>query len=367
MHVRYHSVFAANPTGHGGNRRLAQWLELLRRGGVEVDFHHDRFGGNTADNARQVARGVAAGLQPGTPMQRRALRHLRAWRNVGALQHLDDAVQRDGTGIWLFDSYLRAYEPWFDGIRQRGGKLVLLPHNLDALVPGITDPMGDRTGLDWLKEEVALLAKGDLVCCISREEQWLLAACGVPAAYLPYFPPRDVAAALADIRRRREAGTARSVVLILGTASNPPTLAGMRALAGRAQSILERCPDCEVRVVGFGTEVLREMPAPVRWRVLGAIPDDTLHATLIETRVALCHQLGTSGALTRITELLLAGVPVIANPIAARSSHGAEGLTVVEDLDELVDALGSAPPSSFEPPQPPLHLERRFLETLSAL
>jgi len=56
-------------------------------------------------------------------------------------------------------------------------------------------------------------------------------------------------------------------------------------------------------------------------------------------KALLCYQNSGSGALTRICEMLIAGVPVIANSHAARSFYNKKGLiefSVLEDIDSVL-------------------------------
>ncbi len=360
------SVFAAGSTGHGGNRRAQQIDELLRRLDVRLDRWIDVFAGDRRTNMRRVVRGVLP-HSPWVPtLDLRRFRHPRALRNAGALAEMMSGFDVEPGTIIVLDSYLRAYQPAFARLRGRGAKVVILPHNLDSLVPGITDPMSSRRAPSWLEDEVSLLKEADLLCCISREEQWLLAAHGVPSLFLPYFPPAIFRETLAEVRTTRTRSK-KDKVIIAGTATNPPTLAGLQTLVEHASEIVKASEGCEVLLMGFGTEVLGSANLPAGFHVLGGVSDVAFRDALACAKVALCYQHGTSGALTRIPELLCAGVPVIANFVAARSYHDAEGVTVVEDISHLLDALSRARQVSFAAPVAPGDLEARFLSALRAL
>jgi len=361
------SVQSAAATGHGGNRRMQQVDELLSRAGVPIERWTDTFAGDDfRSNLRRVVRGVLP-FSRWIPMGSvTRLLHPRALRNAGALAELlADFDVGPGTAVVL-DSYLRAYQPMLPRLRARGARVVILPQNLDSLTPGATDPLGSRRSPSWLADEVSILREADLVCCISREEQWLLAAVGVPSLYVPYFPPADVRGGLHRIRVARR-DSAKTKVVILGTAKNPPTLAGLRTMVEHAQAIVDASGGCEVQLMGYGTEVLATSGLPRNFRVLGGVSDDDLRDALISARVALCYQHGTGGALTRISDLLCAGVPVIANPIAARSYYGLPGLTVVENIRQMVEALHGEQIDDFEPPDEPAELEAEFLRVFCKL
>jgi len=361
------SVQSAAPTGHGGNRRMQQIDELLARAGLPIERCTDTFAGaDLQSDLRRVLRGILP-LSPWVPLGSLCGRlHPRALRNAGALAELlADFDVGPGT-VLVLDSFLRAYQPMLPHLRARGAKLAIVPQNLDSLTPGATDPLGSRRSPSWLANEVAVMRAADMLCCISREEQWLLAALEVPSLYLPYFPPAAVREGLHQIRVARR-DSAKTTVVIVGTAKNPPTLAGMRSMIEHAHALVDAADGCEVQLMGYGTEVLAKSALPARFRVLGSVSDDVLRNALVSARVALCYQHGTGGALTRIPELLCAGVPVIANPIAARSYHRMSGLTVVENMRQLVEALRIEQVNDFEPPAAPAELETEFLRVFCKL
>ena len=96
-----------------------------------------------------------------------------------------------------------------------------------------------------------------------------------------------------------------------------------------------------LRIAGFGTEELckelHERPEAVE--ILGPLSQKELQDQLVQTRALLCYQDDGSGTLTRITEQLIAGVPVIANRHAARSHHGLPGLVEFECWDDFPSAI----------------------------
>jgi hypothetical protein len=108
-------------------------------------------------------------------------------------------------------------------------------------------------------------------------------------------------------------------------------------------------------VAGYGTEAF--LPARIGHdsiRLAGPMSPTELEDLLVGVRACLCYQEGGGGALTRIPEMLLAGVPVVANTHAARSFHEAQGLiefTTLQDLPAAVARAGSM--GEFPTPIPP--------------
>jgi glycosyltransferase involved in cell wall biosynthesis len=238
-----------------------------------------------------------------------------------------------------------------------------LPHNLESLVPD--ECRAHPNGATRLfREEVWHLGAAASVFCCAREEQWLLALHGVHADFLPYHPPGPVAEHCLAVRARRQSARPQRW-LIMGSANYGPTYAGMAAVLEMLKS-LPGGPRLPVDIAGFGSEALRPEIVGTEFRLHGAVDASVLARLLVEARAVLLHQTAGAGALTRIAEMLTAGVPVLANPIAARSVIGREGLHVYETAVELRDLLNRDLPV---PPLParPAAAERRLVAALDAL
>ena len=119
---------------------------------------------------------------------------------------------------------------------------------------------------------------------------------------------------------------------MLGTVHNPPTEAGMRDQLAILERIAATQP-LAVDVAGFGTERLARESKTLRF--LGAVSPEQLDGLLMTTRGLLLHQRSAAGAVTRIAEMLTAGIPVIGNPIACRSAIELPGVHVYGDEREL--------------------------------
>lgn len=245
--------------------------------------------------------------------------------------------------------------------KDAGLRIVAVPQNLESLGPGMHD---DRTGqgLPWsLEYEIRQLALADRVYAISREEQWFLRLRGIGAEYLPFFPDPHQRERWLTLRRRRSGPFDRYVVL--GSAVNPPTRAGMQELLSWMKAGSR--PRLPVHVVGYGTEVLREL-AGDGITIHGALPDGDLEEHLCRARAVVLHQQAAIGALIRVSEMLLAGVPVVASAIAARSTSQYQGVAVYESFLELASLLEretwEVPPT----PQVPQRLERQFVDAVAA-
>jgi hypothetical protein len=97
------------------------------------------------------------------------------------------------------------------------------------------------------------------------------------------------------------------------------------------------------------------------------VTDEALFELLAEARGLLVHQDRGAGALSRITEALVAGVPVIANRIAARSTRGYQGVSVYDTPEELRSLIAAAGFQALPSLPPPREAMDRFRRTLAEL
>jgi len=355
------SVNQHDPTGHGGNRRLTQIIEVLERWGP-VDVGRDVFWGGFGKTAVAIGRGAIHAVRRGRLMLPRP----KTLRNEGVIAELVRRLPIGADTVLVLEAFLHAYLPLIEEVRRRGGRVVMFPQNLDSLTPGAVDPMSRRRAPVWMHDEINVLRLADLVCCISREEQWLLALFGVQSLYLPFYPAEEARPGLRAIRERRRT-CSPGKILIMGSVVNGPTLAGMQALVANAGRLVEAARGRQIVLAGFGTEVFRSALPNGEFRVLGSVSEVHMTDLLCDAAACVCYQLGTTGALTRIPQLLCAGVPVLANYVAARTYYGMAGLIVTETLDHLLDELRAFEPFEFDAPAPPTALEEQLLRGLRAL
>ncbi|WP_088889473.1 glycosyltransferase family 1 protein [Leptolyngbya ohadii] len=223
--------------------------------------------------------------------------------------------------------------------QEAGFKILVLPHNLETLMAG-SDFFTGRGLPHCLEMEIHHLAMADAVFCISREEQWLLRSRQVEADLLPYYPPEQEISDLLKIRDARQKLSAeKRPFLMLGSAINAHTLAGMIVQIEWLKQIYESLP-FEVDIVGYGTEQLQPyIEGHPAFRLHGTVEPQQLEAMTINARAMLIHQSSGVGALTRIPEMLVAGVPVIANSHAARSAFHYPGVSIYNNPDELATLI----------------------------
>jgi hypothetical protein len=320
------SQFRPSPDAHGGNARSEQIADLVGKAGFSYSVI-DRAGGGSpvADRVRGLAQ---------------KMMHRGRWRGISAsllgyyMSLLDRAMRgHEGPRVLLCEDTLLPVPLWC--ARAHGFRTIALPHNVESLKGSGSDPRS-------LNAELRALQQADAIFCISNEDAWLWANLGLEARVLPYGPAgrrRERLEAIAASRARPPAPG--SPWLILGTAHNAPTREGMSTvLRWLGPALREGLP---LVVAGHGSESLAGT-APAGVTFAGSLSDDSLDALLLRARGLIVHQDRGTGALTRIPEALVAGLPVLANRLAARSTESMEGVSRYETASDLL-ALLRAPTS----------------------
>jgi hypothetical protein len=344
----------------GGQRRTLQIITLAQRAGFDVA--HVSVA-NQPGFRNRVYTGIAATVRCRLPVRPSVdvLRELGT--AVLAYRHHLEEAHDPRVVLWEMTRDGGMVLPTIAG--EYGVAVVACPQNLESLVPGQTDRvLGSRSIPKALEIELTQLARADLVICISREEQWLLNAFGIAADFLPYFPTPEIEFGLLAVRRMRLDVTPKRV-LVLGSAGNPPVREGLLQLLQRLLRLRGRFPH-EVHLAGNDTHQLRQQLDLGSITVHGAVAMNRLHELMASSDAAIVFQARGSGALTRIPELLLAGVRVISNAHAARSAQHYDGVEIFETDEELVSLLNRRTPIPTAPSRP-VQAEERLIQRLRGL
>jgi hypothetical protein len=145
---------------------------------------------------------------------------------------------------------------------------------------------------------------------------------------------------LKKIKTNRDNHISNNEYLILGTYDNPPTKKGMLQLLTFLRE--NKLDNYIFHIAGFGTDKLKsEFSFPINFIFYGAVSIEQLYKLYEKVDSAIIHQVPTTGALTKIPELLSAGVQVIANNHAARNYFNISGVKVYWTLLELLNILKS--------------------------
>lgn len=213
--------------------------------------------------------------------------------------------------------------------------------------------------------EIENLRLADAVFCISREEQWLLGNLGIRAHYLPYFPDEEREQSLLAERAARGPAATQPEFLICATRGNTDTVDSFREQVDWIQQAFpENSPI--FHVTGQQTEQIRDVWSDPRFVFHGTCPDEEFIAVKRRCCAICLHSQKGLGALTRIPDMLLAGLPVIANAASARSFLDTDGVHVYDTRQELRELLLKDYPTPAAPKRP-VELEQEFFASLIAL
>lgn len=242
-------------------------------------------------------------------------------------------------------------------LKKRGAKVVAVCQNIESLSAGQTAPGRQRA---LLMREIDILSACDLAVTISREEDFFLNNLGLNSVFFPYYPVGSIEKKMLEIRALRQ-GVEKVGVLLIGSFNNIPTRAGMLRVISYWKERGHAATGEKLVVAGFGTDSLKKEKLD-GVEVLGTMVNDSLNELLVRVRACLCYQEKASGALTKIPEMLIAGVPVIANTRAARSYYNTEGLFEISSLEEMAAAVKKA--EGFVPPVPERPMEGAFVSSI---
>ncbi|AYL97249.1 glycosyltransferase [Mucilaginibacter celer] len=350
LNIYTHSHFIADAFGHGGNKRSAQIAYLLNQAGVTANQADLNYAVAKGSKLSHYLTGLKKNPAPGAG-------HKSKYAIGRYTAVIEQFIKEKKPQLFIWESTV-AYNLLLAEIFHRYGiPVIALPHNLESMVAGNKSVFSNKPSPKWLFEELDYLKLCKKVFTISRGEHWLLASYGINAAYLPYYPDLAAEAFLSEIRKKRslaisEAKKDEQSILLLGTFHNQPTLTGYTELLQKIETI----KDLNIHVAGFGSEMLKDKFKAKNIRVWGSVDNDTLAQLITNSDCAVIHQQPSGGALTRIPELLIAGLPVIANTHAARSCDLSTGIIIYDSFDELITILSSG---NFN--QPP-HLNRPYEE-----
>lgn len=350
--IIYFSRYRADQVDNGGARRSAQLRQLLAGYDLAV----------VSSLTKQPAAAEGNSGRSGNALLARAVQLIVRCRT---------RKFREEFGHWLFFSE-RLAKRWVKALQLRQKPhLVLVDdpiffpaliryctaqkipviahcHNIETLSRGQVMP---RYQQELLAYELRMLMQCRAAVTISSEEAFLLRNLGITVEFLPYYPPSIVEGQLLAIRQRRITTDKRDFIL-LGSAGNAPTREGMARLLA-AWRTMGGLPGERLYVVGYGTDMLRDASGMTGVEFRGAITDQELAELLGTVRGGIVYQEDGAGALTRICEYLLAGVPVLANSHALRSYNNLAGVVEFTQLDLLQPALTSFVSGVTAAPLPP--------------
>jgi glycosyltransferase involved in cell wall biosynthesis len=335
-------IYSNTEPGHGGRHRSLQLREIVEEAGFEAMVMPVTL---AVSNVACYAAGLKALLRYRMPPGS-GWRWLRRWgRNSLRFRNALKTGKDLRLLLWENTRPVGYLSPLL--AREAGLPVYAAPQNIEALARGRIIRRPSDYPLAEVCAEMAALRLADHVDAICQTEQWFMAHHGIVAGFLPYHPPRPVREQMLKVRQQRMEKPDSGRFLIMGTTTNPPTRQGMVALL-KMLSQDQAADSPAVDVIGTGTDTMRSEFSHPRFHFHGRVSAEKLDELLAGASATLIHQPLATGALTRVAELLMAGVPVIANPVAARSTGHHTGVHVFEDEAGLL-ALGR---SSL--PMPPI-------------
>jgi hypothetical protein len=336
----YFSRFEPSVERGGGSRRVLQILEILRGLSIELisSYRSDRL---DAEALRRIQENVQKKQdlysRPGVrgkqwsdlyvPYLFRLREISREWsRSIPELSTLEIALLDDPI----------YFVPLLKHLKNLKIPVVAVCHHLEGLAG---DRIATGPSLKIFLQEKALLSHCRLVITISEEEEAILRNLGIPCLYVPYYPVKPLFERLLAVRRCRSESEKKGI-LLLGSTTNSATREGMQKVIAHWRLHGLHRSQGKLLVAGFQTENLfPSWDSPEGVELLGTLTNPELEEVLSQAKACLCYQEVGAGALTRICEMLIAGLPVLANGQAARSYYGRKGLVEIRNLDDLESGL----------------------------
>jgi glycosyltransferase involved in cell wall biosynthesis len=354
--IYFSRIMPGIESGGGARRRAYQVREALQ---TLCPFEWvsaprgDRIDGRTLEKIKAAGRTLKGrhfithpGLKWWAPERRNNIYYLgrisRQWtKTIRELPRLDLAVVDDP----IYFPYL------VKKLKKIGIPVIACCHNIETLSAG-------QVALTRVKKllhrELEILRLCDLAVTISREETWLLRSFNINAFFFPYFPPHQVYQRLLSIRRARSQGPGeKENIIFLGSVGNLATRQGLLKVIEywRGENVSSRFG--RLWAAGYRTDTfLKHLRSDPHIEFLGALSDGELDKRLARVKACLCYQEGGGGALTRIGEMLTAGVPVLANSDAARSYYHMKGLIEFPTLNHLPRAIAQTGQIEGDIPEP---------------
>jgi hypothetical protein len=370
--IRY-TIFNSLIDGNGANKRTAQITEILENSGIESLFvKKDETINVTLFDVflhaipalRIITKALSLSYFKNIKSILKAIRnYLRTERNL--LQ----ALKSDSNLIlWECTRSDNFFVPLL--AKQYGKHVISLLHNIESLVPNQSSSVSLKQSPQWFDEEISYLSKCDISFCVSKEETLLLKLFGIPAFYFPFYPTIESEQFFLQIRDKRLAKIPNNKhtkkLLMLGSANNQPTNIGM---VDRINFFTKNKPEnISVYIAGFFTETLSEYASiPENINILGTLSNNDLEELLINVDAILIHQPATTGALNRIPEMLIAGVPIILNFESARNYYGTDGLYIYENDEQFMNLLLAESYIMPELPINPVDQGNRFINYIKQL
>jgi hypothetical protein len=337
--ILHFSKFNTGSAGHGGNRRTSQIMEMLVESGLQfksLNFGLESF--KSKPTSIKVIKSIFHYLLFTLKVKKIYTINPKNLLKVGYLFY---EVRKNKS---LYTDTIFLLENTVDEailiplmLKLYSVKCICIPHNIESLVPK-QHFINNQKSPYWFYKELKLLNFANTVYTISYEEYWLLKSFSLKVDWLPYYPPKTIYESCINIRKRRsELNFIKTDIFILGSVGNHPTYLGIKKLL---DFFVKNPISNKILVGGYKTESFFEEYNNVEnIKVLGTLSEETLSELLITSKCVLINNNASSGALTKVSELLISGVPILINAESARSYLGSDGLYCYYNFQEMLAIL----------------------------
>ncbi len=360
MNIIHYTSFKPNPWGNGAEKRTSQIIFRLENMDVSYTPFSSLNKKHRIPRYKYYREGYSYLKRHDYPLISRSHIALTGYEICNMSMNLEE-FEGPKVLIWESSRYSNNLIPYI--AKKSNTKLIALPHNLESLVPTQSSMVTEQEGIEYFKEELKLLNYCDEIFTISQEEHWLLDLLGFNVHYLPYYPVPEIKDYLLEIRQKRKEQGVQDYFLLLGTVLNPPTKQGFISLISY---ISESVDHIKLKVAGYATESIVDGLDFDRNKIeiLGSVENDHLKDLLSNCKALIINQLPSSGALTKVQEMLIAGIPIIGNSLSFRSYYNLNGVYPFIDFTAFAEILGMEEFEIPEIPEREIKTENRFGEII---
>ena len=283
--------------------------------------------------------------------------------NVGRNYYLmKKAILRYNVKLVIVEDVIFGGQGVIIAAKESGIPVIALPHNIDSLT---SDVYNYASYGKCMALEMEALSFANKVFAISQNDSWLHHQFDIKSLILSYYPTLKKEAYLLYIRSMRDQRPMQKRFLIPGSANNPKTKEGLIKLLN-AISIQLLPEDIYFDVIGIETQSCQIPGLSNQIVFYGEVTHEKYLSLAINCTACVAYQEKGTGALTRVMDMLLAGIPVLGNYMALRGWMDLDGVYLFNEWNEFNDLLNK----SFNNPKVPERQkkeENNFISSLYSL
>ncbi len=234
-------------------------------------------------------------------------------------------------------------------IKESHGRYITFPQNVESMVPGSVN--GSFSSLeDRFRAEVSLYRGAVQNITISEFDAAIIRSFSASSRVYPFYPVAEKLKWLRLVKASR-CHISSGEVLVIGSGFNPPVRMAMESFMREVS--VRGLGRFKVSVAGFGTDVFAGYKSSTI-SILGGISDGELGQVLTRVHCALVPVVQSTGFLTRLVDMNLAGVPIVLFGHYLQASglekYGIYSVASFENLPEILDKVES-PRKEFDRPR----------------